>query len=320
MIAARRRCVFGTLALAMLPPVRAQAYPARAITFVVPFTAGAAPDAFVRALAREVARLSRVTTLVENRPGAGSALAAQSVARAAADGYTLLVTGNVAMTGNPHVMRRMSYDPIRDFTPVAALSRGPMLLYVNPRKVPVTDIRELAPLLRHEPGRYSYGFASITSRLPAEVLQQVTGAKLIGVPYRSGAAAVPDLISGQIDMLFTDFSVWPHVVGGRLRALAVTGAQRSSFAPEVPAFAEAGIPMDIGFWLAAYLPARASPATVAELQAMLAKAMQAPEVRAILKTSGFSDFFLPARGLAAHQALEFSAWGRIIRAAGIEPE
>ena len=305
----------------MVTLARAQAYPARTISFVVPFTAGAAPDAFVRALARAVSRQSRVTTLVENRPGAGSVLAAQNVARAAPDGYTVLVTGNVAMTGNPHVMRHLPYEPVRDFTPVSALSQGPMVLVVNPRTVPVTDVRALAPLLRQEAGRYSYGYASITSRLPAEVLQQATGAKLIAVPYRSGAAAVPDLISGQIDMLFTDFSVWPHVVGGRMRALAVTGSQRSPFAPELPSFAEVGIPqMDIGFWLAAYLPARASPALVAELQVMLAKAMQAPDVQLTLKLSGTHAFFLPARDLVAHQARELDAWGRIIRAAGIEPE
>lgn len=317
----RRVCLFGSLALASLPRARAETYPARTITFIVPFTAGAAPDVFVRALAREVARQAGVSTLVENRPGAGSVLAAQGVARAAPDGYTVLVTGNVTMTGNPHVMRHLPYDPVRDFTPVAALSQGPMVLVVNPRKLPVSDVRALVTLLRRFPEQYSFGYASITSRLPAEVLQRATGTRLVAIPYRSGAAAGPDLISGQIDLLFTDFAVWPHVTSGRLRALAVTGAQRSPFAPELPSFGEAGISkMDITFWLAAYLPAGAIPALVSRLESMLFKAMQASDVVAALKLAGTTPFFLPARQLAGHQARELTAWGHIIRAAGIVPE
>lgn len=293
----------------------------RSTTFIVPFSAGSGPDAVVRALAREVASLTNATVLVDNRPGAGSVLAAVAVARAAPDGATVLITGNVAFTGNPHVMKRLPYDPTADFTPVVALSRGPMVLYVNPRKLPVKSVGELQRLVRRDPGRYSFGYTSITSRLPAEVLQQATGVKLVGVPYRSGVAALPDLVSGQIDMLFSDFAAWPHVVDGRLRAIAVTGLERSPFAPDLPTFAEAGIGrMDIGFWLAAYLPARARPELVGRLQALLAQALRADSAQAALKLSGTTEFLLSGRALAEHQARESDAWGRIIRAAGIEPE
>jgi tripartite-type tricarboxylate transporter receptor subunit TctC len=294
---------------------------AQSITFIVPFSAGSGPDGVVRALAHEVSVLSGRTAIVDNRPGASSVLAAQAVARARPDGATVLLTGNVAFTGNPHVMKRLPYDPVADFTPVTALTRGPMVLYVNPRKLPVAGVLELLQALQRDPGRYSYGYTSITSRLPAEVLQRAAGLKLVGVPYRSGSAAVPDLIGGRIDLLFTDFSAWPHVLGGRLRAIAVTDAQRSPYAPDLPTFAEAGMAqMEIGFWLAAYLPARAAPEAVGQLQSWLARAMKVAPVQAELRMSGTTEFLLPPRALADHQARESLIWGRIIYAAGIEPE
>jgi tripartite-type tricarboxylate transporter receptor subunit TctC len=259
--------------------------------------------------------------IVDNRTGAGSVLAAQAVARAAPDGATVLITGNVAFTGSPHVMKRLPYDPVADFTPVAGIARGPMVLFVNPESLPARGVAELLALLRGQPGRFSYGYTSITSRLPAEVLQQAASVTLVGVPYRSGAAALPDLISGQIDLLFSDFSAWSHVAGGRLRAIAVTGLERSRFAPGLPTFTESGIArMDIGFWLAAYLPARARPELVDRLQSLLTQALRAGAVQAALERSGTTEFVLPGPALARHQAAESDDWGRIIRAAGIQPE
>lgn len=296
-------------------------YPSRLITFVVPFTPGAAPDAFVRAIAREVARDAGVTAIVENKPGAGSVLAAQLVAKAAPDGHTVLVTGNVAITGNPHVFKKLPYDPVADFTPVTPLSRGPMVLYVNPLKLPVSSVPDMVQVLRKAPGAHSFGFTSITSRLPAEVLQQTLGLNLVGVPYRSGNSALPDLVSGQIDMMFTDFSAWPHVASGKLRALAVTNRQRSPFAPELPSFDELGIKgIDIGFWIAAYLPTKASPEVVTRLHQLLSRATHAADVKNAYRTSGTVEFLLPEGDLVRFQAQESSEWGRIIRAAGIKPE
>jgi tripartite-type tricarboxylate transporter receptor subunit TctC len=312
-----------TLTFALTFPLLAQAQIGRdkPITFVVPFTAGAAPDVFVRAVAREVARASGIVTLVENKPGAGSVLAAQMVARAEPDGHTVLITGNVAFTGNPHVFKKLAYDPVADFTPVTTLSKGPMVLYVNPQRVAARSVGELTALLRKEPGRYSYGYTSITSRLPAELLQQSVGVKLVAVPYRSGASALPDLVSGQIDMLFTDFSFWPHVSSGKLRAIAVTDAQRSPHASDLPTFDEAGVKgIDIGFWLAAYLPARAPAPVVTALYRLLADAARSADVKTAHKNSGTTEFVLPQGQLAAFQARESAAWGRIIHEAGIQPE
>lgn len=329
---AARRQLLAAAALAAAcpwPAVQAQqpasgAAPAsapRTVTFIVPFSAGSGPDTLVRALAHELAALAGTAVLVDNRPGAGSVLAAQAVARAAPDGATVLITGNVAFTGNPHVMKRLPFNPVADFTPVAGIARGPMVLYINPTALPAQGVADLLVLLKREPGRYSYGYTSITSRLPAEVLQQAAGVALIGVPYRSGAAALPDLVSGQIQLLFTDFSAAPHAAAGRLRAIAVTDLERCPTAPELPTFAASGVPqMDIGFWLAAYLPARAAPALVARLQGQLLQALRAPAVQLAQQRFGTTAFALPATALAAHQAREFVRWGRIVRAAGIQPE
>ncbi len=309
------------LGLAAALSASAQPYPAKLITFVVPFTAGAGPDVFVRAIAREIARDTGVTTIVDNKPGAGSVLAAQAVARAPSDGYTVLITGNVAFTGNPHVFKKLAYDPVADFTPVTTLAKGPMYLYINAQKLPVSNVTELLQLLRKNPDKYSFGYTSITGRLPVEVLQQSQGIKVLGVPYRSGNAALPDLVSGQIDMMFTDYSAWPHVTSGRLRAIGVTDLKRSPFAPELPTFEEAGVKgMDIGFWLGAYLPAHAPAPVVAKLHSLLSRAVQAQEVKAAYHAWGTFEFLQPLGELTQFQAKEATAWGRIIRAAGIQPE
>ncbi len=299
----------------------AESYPAKLITFVTPFSPGAGPDVFVRAIATEVGHAAGVPAIVENKPGASSMLAAQSVMRAAPDGYTVLITGNVAFTGNPHVVKKMLYDPVADFTPVTTLSKGPMYLYVNPKTLPAWNATELVSLLRKDPGKYSFAYTSITSQLPAEVLQQSAQVKLLGVRYRSGAAAIPDLISGQIDMMFTDYTPWAYVKSNKLRAIGVTDLQRSPYTPGLPTFKEAGIKgMDIGFWLGAYLPANAPAPVVARLHQLLAAAVKAPEAQAASQTMGMFEFVMPIGELAKYQAKESADWGRVIRGAGIQPE
>lgn len=318
--ALRAAAVF-TLAVGGSGSVSAQGYPAKLITFVTPFSPGAGPDVYVRAIAAAVGQAAGVPAIVENKPGAGSMLAAQSVARATPDGYTVLITGNVAVTGNPHVVKKMLYDPVADFTPVTTLAKGPMYLYVNPKTLPVHSATELVALLRKSPGKYSFAYTSITSQLPAEVLQQSAKVKLLGVRYRSGASAIPDLISGQIDMMFTDYTPWAYVKSDKLRAIAVSDLQRSPYTPSLPTFEETGIKgMDIGFWLGAYLPAHTPAPVVARLHQLLAAAVKATDVQTASQSMGMFDFILPIGELAKYQAKESADWGRVIRSAGIQPE
>lgn len=152
-----------------------QTFPSKAITLVVPFAAGSAPDALVRAVAQEMAHDTGQAVIVDNKPGASSILAAQTVARATPDGHTLLVSGNVAFTSNPHTFKQLPYDPVADFAPITALAKGPMILYAHPGRWATPDAAGLLAAARERPGQLTFGYTSTTSRLPAEVLQQSTG-------------------------------------------------------------------------------------------------------------------------------------------------
>lgn len=296
-------------------------FPERAISIVVPFTAGSAPDGYTRALANELSKAAGVPVVVENRAGGSSGIAAQLVGSAKPDGYSLLISGNVAFTGNPHVIKSLPYDPISGFVPLTTLSKGPMYLYANPDKVKANSAKELLQQIKSDPGKYTFGYTSITSRLPAEVLQQTAGVKVVGAAYRSGAAMMPDLISGVIDFMFTDYSAWTYVSSGKLKSLGVTDDVRSPFAPSLPTFQENGIEgMDISFWLAAYLPAQTPRPVVEKMHALLVQANKTPAVQAAMKASGTFEFTQPLGQLEKYQAKERDLWGKIIKAAGIQPE
>lgn len=301
--------------------LRAQAYPSRAITLVTPFAAGSSPDALVRALAQELAREFHQAVVVDNKPGASAILAAQTVARAAADGYTLLVSGNVAFTANPYTFRQLPYDPVRDFETITALARGPMILYANPRQVPGGNADALVAQARKQPGELSYGYTSATSRLPAEMLQQATSIKLNGVPYKAGYQALPDLLAGRIALLFTDLGALTYVKQGQLRALAVADARRSPLAPDVPTFAETGIRgVELPYWIAAYAPARTPGPIVQRLHEALVKACESAEVRRAMAVGGTTPFVTTPDGLQQFQRAEAAKWAAVIRAAGMQPE
>lgn len=321
----RRRTLLSTLAAgvagAWTGAASAATYPSKAITLVVPFAAGASPDALVRALAQVMAKELGQAVIVDNRPGASSILAAQTVAKAAPDGHTLLISGNVAFTANPFTFRHLPYDPVHDFEPITTLARGPMILYANPHSVPTGTLAELLALARRQPGKLSFGYTSATSRMPAEVLQQAAGITLNGVPYKAGFQALPDLLAGRIDLLFTDLGAMTYVKTGKLRALAVADVQRSPLTPEVPTFTDAGIPgVDLTYWVAAYAPAHTPPEIVQRLHAVLAKACAAAEVHQVMALGGTTPFITPPGDLQRFQAAEALKWGRVIRAAGIEPE
>jgi tripartite-type tricarboxylate transporter receptor subunit TctC len=299
----------------------AAGFPEKPIKIVAPFTAGSAPDVYTRALASEMSKAAGVPVVVENRPGGSSGIAAQLIGSAKPDGYSVLISGNVAFTGNPHVIKNLPYDPVNGFVPLTTLSKGPMYLYINPDKVKAASAKEFLQQLKRKPGQFTYGYTSITSRLPAEVLQQTAGVKVVGVAYRSGSSMMPDLLSGEIDFMFTDFSAWTYVSAGKLKSLAVTDEVRSPFAPNLPTFQENGIDgMEIGFWLAAYLPAKTPQPVAQKIYTLLLQANKAPAVQAAMKASGTFEFILPLGELERYQAKERDLWGKIIKSAGIQPE
>ena len=318
-----KRLVAFVLAFAFaLPGAWAQqAYPARPVTFVVPFAAGSATDQIARALGQSVGDQSKVAVVVEDKPGASGFIAAQQVARAAPDGYTVLITTNTTHAANEHLYKAMPYDPVKDFAPVTLLGKGGQIMIVK-TAVPAKTVGEFIALAKRQPGKLSFGSGSSSSRVAGELLQQMAGIQLLHIPYKSNPLAVTDLLGGQIDMMITDTATGlPQVKSGKVRALGVTAKTRSPLAPDVPTIDEAGVKgYEMGYWFAAYVPAKTPPATVARLQKMLVAATKSASAKAFYENTGTEIVTSTPEELAKFQAAESQKWGRIIKAAKIEPE
>lgn len=288
----------------------------------MPFAAGSATDQIARALGNGVTAETKQPVVIDNKAGASGFIASQQVAKAPPDGYTVLITTNTTHAANEHLFKKLPYDPVKDFSPIAALGKGGQIMVVNPNS-PAKTVAEFVALAKKEPGKLSFGSGSSSSRMAGELLQQLAGIKLLHVPYKSNPLAVTDLLGGQIDMMITDTATGlPQVKAGKLRALGVSGAQRSPLAPEVPTIAEAGVKgYEMGYWFAAYAPAKTSPAVVKRLNELLVKAAKSEAAKtAFYEPSGTEVFTTSPEELAKFQYGESQKWGRIVKAAGIEAE
>ena len=312
-----------TAALAVVPLLaQAQAFPEKPITFVVPFAAGTATDQIARALGTQITAETRQAVVIDNKAGASGFIASQSVAKAPADGYTVLITTNTTHAANEHLFKKLPYDPVKDFSRVAALGKGGQIMVVNPT-FPAKSVAEFIALAKKEPGKYSFGSGSSSSRMAGELLQQMADIKLLHVPYKSNTLAVTDLLGGQINMMITDTATGlPQVKAGKLRALGFSSSTRSTLAPDVPTIAEAGVKgYEMGYWFAAYAPAKTPPAVVKRLNELLVKAAKSEAAKtAFYEPTGTEVFTSSPEELAKFQAGESQKWGRIVKAAGIEAE
>jgi len=315
----RLTCAIGALLLAS--SVGAQDYPTKPITFVVPFAAGSATDQLARSLGQSVSEQGKQAVVVDNKPGASGFLAAQFVAKAPPDGHTVLITTNTTHAANEHLYKSMPYDPVKDFAPVTLLGKGGQIMIVNP-KVQAKTVGEFLALAKKNPGKLSFGSGSSSSRIAGELLQQMAGIELLHIPYKSNPLAITDLLGGQIDMMITDTATGlPQVKGGKVRALGVTARTRTPLAPDIPTIDEAGVKgYEMGYWFAAYVPAKTPPATVARLQKMLVAATKSASAKAFYENTGTEIVTSTPEELAKFQAAESQKWGRIIKAAKIEPE
>lgn len=316
-LAALELCAFAAIG----STASAQDYPSKPITIIVPFAAGSGTDQTARVYGQAISEQLKVPVVIDNKGGASGFIAAQYVAKAAPDGYTVFVTTNTTQVANPHLFKKLPYDPIKDFTPVTLLSKGQMLMLVRPGS-PYKSLGDLLAAARKTPAKLSFGSGNSSSQVAGEMLKQMAGVDILYVPYKSNPQAITDLIGGQIDFMFADApTAVPQVQGGRLRALATSGAKRLGAAPNAPTVAEAGVKgYEMSYWVAAYLPAGAPKAVVERLNAAFTKASQSPEVKAYHeKTSGELAVTTP-QGLADFQAAESKKWGQVIQAAGIQPE
>jgi tripartite-type tricarboxylate transporter receptor subunit TctC len=299
----------------------AQDYPAKNITFVVPFAAGSATDQIARAIGQGITEAVKQPVTIDNKPGASGFLAAQQVAKANPDGYTVLVTTNTTHAANEHLFKSLPYDPVKDFAPVTLLGKGGQIMIVNP-KVPAKTVAEFVALAKKSPGKLTFGSGSSSSRIAGELLQQMAGIEILHVPYKSNPLAINDLLGGQIDMMITDTATGlPQVQGGKVRALGVTDTKRSPLAPDIPTIDEAGVKgYSMGYWFAAYVPAKTPPAVVKRLHDLMVAATKGATAVNFYQSSGVDPATSTPEELASFQREEAAKWGRIVKAARIQAE
>lgn len=322
----RRRIALTALPLAALPlpgaRARAQgAYPSRTVTLVVPFGGGNAYDLMVRYLADRLREATGQPFVVEARQGALGGVAAAHVARSAADGHVILFGANSTHAANVHLFRKLPYDPVADFAPVTTLATIPQVLVVAPA-LGVKDVRELVALARSRPGQLNYGSSSATGRVASEAFRQQAGIDATHVPYKTSAQAITDLAGGQLHFLVTDAGLGiAQAQGGRLRVLGLTSARRVPSLPDVPTLAESGLPgFEFVAWLALFAPARTPPEVVARLAELANAVVRSPGMAEHLARLYAEPLPGDPASLKALAERDTERWGRLIRAAGIEPE
>lgn len=309
-------------ALGLCAPLIAQAkYPDdRPITFVVPFGAGSATDQLARAIGKGVTEESGQTVVIENKPGASAMIGATDVARAAPDGYRVLITTNTSQSANPHLYKKLNYDPVKDFQAVTLLGTGGQIMVVNPSS-PVKTVQEFIAMAKKQPGKLTFGSGSSSSRVAGELFQQMAGIELLHVPYKSNPLVITDLLGGQIDMMMADMATGlPQVKSNKLRALGVTTVARSPLAPDVPTIAEAGVKgYQMGYWFGAYVPAGTPKEVVSTLHKLMIGATNRESAKQFYEQTGTRQITSTPEELADFQKDETDKWGAIIKKAGIEP-
>jgi tripartite-type tricarboxylate transporter receptor subunit TctC len=272
-----------TLALAA-PAVHADGYPTHPITIVVPFAVGGGPDLVGRRIGAKISALLGVPVVIDNRDGAGGRIGTAAVARAAPDGYTVLLGTSSAMAIAPALYPKLNYDAQRGFEPVGLIVQGPLVLSVR-SSLPIPDLKSLLDVARREPGKLNFGSAGVGSvhQLSVEMLKHTAGINMTHVPYKGGAPAWSALQAGEVDVVMDALfgGAQPSLESGKARALAVTGPQRIQALPQTPTFREQGVDgMDVGFWWGMFAPRGTPPATVERLNQALDAAMADPELKA----------------------------------------
>ena len=302
-------------------PLLAQAYPSKQLTFVVPFIAGSATDQQARVIAQGITESTGIPVIIDNKVGASGFIAAQAVAGSAPDGYLVLVSTNTTHAANEHLFKKLPYDPVKDFEPVTALNKGSQILIVN-KNFPANSVKELIALAKKNPGKYTFGSGSSSSRLAVELFQQMAGIQLLHVPYKSSPLAINDLIAGNIDLMIVDApNSLAQIKANNVRGLAVSGSSRNPLAPELPTIAEAGLPgYDMSYWTAAWVPAKTPKAIVDKLNQLMVAASKLDPAQKFYTSTGSERYTTTPDGLAKFQASETNKWGLIVKEAKIEKE
>jgi tripartite-type tricarboxylate transporter receptor subunit TctC len=316
-----RNCLFLLLALALPGAPLAQNYPSKPIRLVVGFTPGGGVDINARLLAAKLSEYLGQPVIVENRPGAGTNIANEFVAKAAPDGYTLLMsTATVAI--NMALYKKLNFDTLRDFAAVSLFSASPNVLVVN-AAVPVNSVAQLVALARARPGALNYSSAGsgTTQHLSGELFKTRTGTDIVHVPFKGTAPALTALIAANVELSFANIpAIHQHVKSGRLRPLASTGPKRSELMPEVPTMKEAGVDMEVVVWYGVLAPAATPPEIVNRLAQLIARAAHAADVRQRLLEQGAEPVGNTPEEFSRQLRAEVATWAEVVKASGAKAD
>jgi len=306
-----------------LQPAHAQgAYPNKPVKVIIGFGPGSGTDILARMMAEELRLVLGQPFIVDNRPGASAQIAASAVAKSPADGYTLFLTSNSSHSVNPHMFKKLPYDPIADFTPIGGIAYFPFILAVN-ASLPVKTPKEFVAYAQANKGKLNYAYGTPTVQIPAEALNRLEKLEATGVPYKSSPAAMTDVIGGQAQFLVVDLaSARPHLQSGRLRALAMTTSKRSALAPDLPTIEESlGLrDFDLAAWTGLFGPAALPKEVVDKLSSALLQILSKPEVRERILTAGAEPTPSDVATFTALVTRQLEIWGRKVKDAGIQAE
>ncbi|MDD2728969.1 tripartite tricarboxylate transporter substrate binding protein [Malikia sp.] len=313
--------VLGVNAWAQAPA--ASDWPTKPVRWVVPFPPGGAMDAIARALGDKAGKALGQSFVIENKAGAGGNIGADLVAKAPADGHTIMIT-SIGMATNKPLYGKLSYDPVKDFAPVSLLAVVPNVLVTNATQPNVKTVADLVTAARKAPGQLSYASAGngTSIHLAGELFTSLTGTDMLHVPYKGSGPAVADLLGGQVNYMFDSItSARSHLQSGKLRALAVTTAKRSPALPNVPTMAEAGVAgYELSPWFAVFAPAGTPKPVIDKLNRALRDAMKQPDVAARFESMGVEAVGSSPEQLASHLARESARWGKLITERGIRSD
>ncbi len=303
--------------------VFAQSYPAKAVRIVVPQAPGAASDLFTRLLGQKLSESLGQPVINDARPGAGGALGAEVAARAAPDGYTLLMGTNSTHGSNPALYTKLAYDPIKDFAPITLTLGTPYVLTVHP-SLPVTTLKQLIAFAKSRPAQLNYASAGngSTHHFCGELLKAMSGIDIVHVPYKGGPPSITAVLGGEVSILFSVVStLHPHIKSGKLKALGVTTARRSSLLPEVPTMSEAALPnFEMLSWFGLLAPAATPRAIISRLNTETIKALSAPDIKSVIAAQGSEILSGTPDQFADYIKAEIARIGKIAKAAGIKAE
>ncbi len=315
-------CVLLAVALAgTIEPALAQSYPSKPIRFIVTQGPGGASDIYARLIAQKLSESLGQQVLVDNRPGAEGIIGMEATAKAAPDGYTIVLTANSVLAMNPSLYKKLSYDPVRDFDPITMVGSVFYAILIHP-SVPANSMKDFITLAKAKPNQLNYGSGGTVARIGTELFNLETGIRLTYVPYKSNPPALTDLLSGQLDLMLLPLGgAVPHVKTGKLKALAVTSPKRFLQLPDIPTMAEAGVPgFEFSAWVAIHAPAGVPKEILQKLNSEITKILGMPDVIERFRTMGFEPQPSTPEQLAAFTKSEIAKYAKVIKDAGIPQE